>query len=123
MGLEVTHEPDDLCTLRVSGVWKRSEFEAAQNDLATRIDGGAQPRLLVVGEDFQGWERGADWNDLDFLISHSGKIAKIAIVAELRWEAHALAFAGAGLRRAPVKFFLPQQMAEARSWLSDERHS
>jgi hypothetical protein len=44
-------------------------------------------------------------------------------VAELRWEAHALAFAGAGLRRAPVKFFLPQQMAEARSWLSDERQT
>jgi hypothetical protein len=71
--------------------------------------------LLAILEDFEGWERGADWNDLDFLISHGGQIAKIAIVAEPRWETLALAFAGAGIRRAPVKFFPPNQLAQARA--------
>jgi stage II sporulation SpoAA-like protein len=61
--------------------------------------------LLVILENFEGWECGADWNDLDFTISHGGKISKIAIVAEPRWETPALAFAGAGSRRTPVKFF------------------
>lgn len=50
-------------------------------------------------------ERGADWNDLDFQHSHGNEIAKIAIVGEPRWEPEALVFAGAGFRRAPVKFF------------------
>ena len=43
---------------------------------------------------------------ISIFISRTGdKISKIAIVAEPRWETLALAFAGAGVRRAPVKFF------------------
>ena len=72
---------------------------------------------LVIGENFAGWERGADWNDLDFLFSRSDEIARIAVVADPRWEVHALAFAGAGVRRAPVKFFPPNELAQARTWL------
>jgi hypothetical protein len=75
--------------------------------------------LLAIAEDFEGWERGADWNDLDFLFSHSDKIAKIAIVADPRWEAQALAFAGAGVRPAPVKLFSPDELAQARDWLAE----
>jgi len=97
---------------------KQSEFAAEQSDIGEKIDIGAKPRLLAILEDFQGWERGADWNDLDFLVSHSGEIAKIAIVAEPRWETQSLAFAGAGVRRAPVRFFPPDQLAAARAWLA-----
>ena len=110
---------DDICVLRISGILKRSEFGAEQSALARNIDIGSKPRLLAILEDFEGWERGADWNDLDFLISHGGEIAKIAIVAEPRLETLALAFAGAGIRRAPVKFFPPNQLAQARAWLAE----
>ena len=105
--------------LRISGILKRSEFAAEQSALARQIDSGSKPRLLVILENFEGWERGADWNDLDFLISHGGKIYKIAVVAEPRWETLALAFAGAGVRRAPVKFFPPSELEQARSWLAE----
>ena len=119
MPLEMKYEPDGICALRISGILKRSEFGAEQSALARKIDIGFKPRLLVVLENFEGWERGADWNDLDFMISHGGKISKIAIVAEPRWEALALAFAGAGVRRAPVKFFPPNELEQARSWLAE----
>ena len=56
--------------------------------------------------------------DLEFVFSHSNEIARIAIVGEPRWEPEALAFAGAGFRRAPVKFFSTNQLAEARTWLA-----
>jgi len=118
MATTIDYEPNEICVLRISSVLNRSEFGAEQNALARRIDIGAKPRLLAILENFKGWERGADWNDLDFLISHSGKIAKIAIVAEPRWETQALAFAGAGVRRAPVRFFPPDQLAAARAWLT-----
>jgi hypothetical protein len=119
MPVQIQYQPDDICVLRISGILKRSEFGAEQNALACKIDMGSKPRLLVILENFEGWERGADWNDLDFLISHGGKISKIATVAEPRWEALALAFAGAGVRRAPVKFFPPNELEKARSWLAE----
>ena len=119
MPLQIQYQPNDICVLRISGVMKRDEFAAAQDELARKIDQGAKPRLLAIAENFEGWERGADWNDLDFLISHSGEIAKIALVAEPRWEVQALAFAGAGVRRAPVKFFPLNELAQARTWLAE----
>ena len=120
MPAEIEYQPDDICVLRISGILKQSEFSAHQGAVGRKIDAGMKPRLLAIFEkDFEGWERGADWNDLDFLISHSGEIAKIAIVAEPRWETSALAFAGAGVRRAPVKLFPPNEFEKARSWLAE----
>lgn len=119
MSATIQLEPNNLYVCRVSGVLKRSEFGAAQGDMARDIDAGAKPRVLAIFENFEGWERGADWNDLEFLFSHSHEIAKIAMVGESRWEAEALAFAGAGFRRAPVKFFPPDHEAEARAWLAE----
>ena len=118
MSAELEFEPNDICVLRVSGTLKRADFAASQTALAEKINAGAKPRLLAILDQFEGWERGADWNDLDFLFSHSGSIAKIAIVVDPRWEVPALAFAGAGVRRAPVKLFPPQELAQARVWLA-----
>jgi SpoIIAA-like len=113
------YEPNGIRVLRISGILKRSEFGAEQSALARQIASRSKPRLLVILENFEGWERGADWNDLDLMISHGGKISKIAIVAEPRWETLTLAFAGAGVRRAPVKFFPPNELDQARSWLAE----
>jgi hypothetical protein len=119
MPVQIQYRSNDIYVLRISGILKRSEFAAEQSALARQIDSGSKPRLLVILENFEGWERGADWNDLDFMISHGGKISKIAVVAEPRWETLALAFAGAGVRRAPVNFFPPNELEQARRWLAD----
>ncbi len=119
MPVQVEYEPNDVCVLRIGGILKRSEFAATQQDLARKIDSGAKPRVLAIVDNFDGWERGADWNDLDFLVTHSGEIAKIAVVADPRWEVQALAFAGAGVRKGPVRFFPTTEIAEARNWIRD----
>ena len=120
MPVQVHYDADDICVLRMSGLLTQAEFMAEQNTLAGKIDLGRRPRILVILEEsFAGWERGADWNDLDFLLSHSGQIAKIAIVGERRWETLALAFAGAGVRRAPVRFFEGDQHGVAHAWLRE----
>jgi hypothetical protein len=98
---------------------KRAEFGQNQAALARQIDSGAKPRLLAILKDFTGWERGADWDDLEFQLSHGNEIAKIAIVGEPDWEPQALAFAGVGFRRAPVRYFPSEQLAEARTWLAE----
>ena len=119
MPAQIQDQADDIFVLRISGILKRSEFGAEERALARHIDSGSKPRLLVILENFEGWERGADWNDLDFIFSHAGKISKIAIVAEPRWETPVLAFAGAGVRRTPVKFFPSKELEQARSWLAE----
>jgi hypothetical protein len=119
MPVQIESKADDIYVLRISGLLKQSEFSAEQSVLARKMDSGLKPRLLVILENFEGWERGVDWNDLDFMISHGGKISKIAVVAEPRWEVLALAFAGAGVRRAPVKFFPANELEPARRWLTE----
>jgi hypothetical protein len=118
MPATIEHEDGDIYVLRVSGTWKPSELNACQEQLAKKIDAGARPRLLTILEDFEGWERKAEWDDIDFLFSHSHEIRKIGIVGEPRWEANALVFAGAGVRKAPVKFFPPDELTLARAWLA-----
>ena len=119
MPTTTTVEPGNIHVFRVTGLLKRSEFAAAQRTVAEAIDAGAKPKYLTILENFEGWEKGADWNDLDFMLTHGNQIAKIAIVGEPRWEAEALAFAGAGFRSAPVKYFRTSELAEARSWLAE----
>src|SRR5947199_9933496 len=101
------------------GTLKRPEFGAEERNLRRDIGTGARRRFLIILKNFGGWERGADWNDLDFMMSHGAKISKIAIVGEPRWETLALAFAGAGVRRATVKFFQSNELRQARSWLAE----
>jgi len=119
MPANIRHESDNTYVLRISGTLLRSEFGTAQDATAIAIDEGVQPRILALLDDFEGFEQGADWGDLEFLFSHSNEIAKIAIVGEPRWESSALAFGGAGHRRAPVKFFPTGQEAQARAWLAE----
>ena len=117
MPATIQRETNHTYTLRLSGTVQRLEFAAVQDKMAPDIDAGVKPRVLALLENFDGWERGADWGDLEFLFSHSNEIGKIAIVGEPKWERDALAFAGAGLRNALVKFFPTTQLTDARDWL------
>ena len=119
MPVQLKTEPNHLIVARFSGVLKRAEFAGTQDATAKDIDAGGSPRVLAIMDNFEGWEKGADWNDLDFMMTHGNQVAKIAIVGEKRWESEALAFAGAGFRRAPVKFFPAEEEAQARAWLGE----
>jgi hypothetical protein len=119
MPATIERETNNLHLLQISGTLERSEFGVVQDALAKDIDAGGKPRILAILENFTGWERPAAWGNPEFLYWHSPEIAKIAIVGELRWEKEALAFAGAGLRTAPVKFFPVGEIQKARAWLGE----
>ena len=117
--MPVTIQREPTYVLRLNGTVGKTEFDAVQTTLAKDIDAGVKPRILAILDGFTGWERGAAWGDLEFLFTHSNEIARIAILGDPQWESNALAFAGAGHRRAPVKFFPTGQEAQARVWLSE----
>jgi SpoIIAA-like len=84
-----------------------------------KIAGAGTVKLLVLLENFTGWERGEQWSDTDFFFSHRNDFEKIAVVGHPRWEAQVLAFTGAGLRKGPVKFFPETAETEASVWLTE----
>ena len=45
MPVEMKYESDGICAFRISGILKRSEFDAEQNALARKIDMGFETSL------------------------------------------------------------------------------
>lgn len=119
MGATLQNE-NGVGVLRVTGTLRKSEFDAIQAAglRALAASPTKEGRLLVLAEGFEGWQKGDDWGDMTFFVEHGDQIAKIAVVGDPRHEAEWLAFLGAGLRRAPVKCFPPDQLAQAREWLA-----
>jgi hypothetical protein len=118
MGVTIQQEEGNLRVLRITGLLKKSEMDATLAAEARQWTSATRVKVLAIAEDFQGWERGADWGDMSFLISHDDQIDKIAIVGDPKKEDEFLMFVGAGFRHAQVKFFPPKQLAQARSWLA-----
>jgi hypothetical protein len=118
MSINLEHQGDRLIVLRVGGELKKSELDAAQIEVVRDVPSAGPVKVLVLLENFTGWERNEDWADTDFFFSHRNDVAKIAVVGQRSWEAQILAFTGAGLRKGPVKFFPESAETEARAWLA-----
>jgi hypothetical protein len=118
MGATINKDNYGLWVLRISGALRKEEMDAVQ---AAGIEGlGPQENarvLVMVEDDFHGWLGDEVWGDMTFFIEHGDRIEKIAIVGDPKWESRMLMFSGAGLRRAPVKYFSRDRLAEAQDWL------
>jgi hypothetical protein len=76
MPASTDYEPNNICVVRISGILKQSEFSASLGAVGRKVDTGSKPRLLAILEDFQEWEREADWNDLDFFICMAARLQR-----------------------------------------------
>ena len=120
MPATLNQEAAGVFRLDITGLLAKAELDVVQRELvsAMRAGGADSARLLVVLTAFEGWEPGAQWNDLSFYVAHGDALARIAIVGDERWRSHALMFSAADLRRGPVEYFVPDAIAEARAWLA-----
>lgn len=106
--------------MKVTGRMSHDELVVAQQTAADilRVHGGS--RVLLVAEDFQGWERGGDWGDLSGQMELDAFAQRIAIVGDRKWKDLALLFAGKGIRHVAIEYFLPPEVEKARAWLARE---
>ena|SRR5689334_9804842 len=119
MSISLLHDHDNVYRMEVSGLLRKAEWDRYESTMAGEMRRSGHVKLLVVIQhNFEGWERGVNWNDLTFYVAHGDEIDRIAIVGDDRWKADALVFAAAGLRKAPVEFFTPDDVARATAWLS-----
>ena len=119
MAVTVQLENETLAVMRISGLLKKSDLDAAQAAAAKQLaaKGLTLVKVMVIVENFEGWEGGADWGDMSFYAAHGDKMEKIAIVGDPKREADWMMFMGAGIRPSPIKFFSLDQIAQARAWL------
>lgn len=118
MSATIQKEAGSTWQFRVSGVLKKAELDSAQAAAREEIARAGRIKVLLLLEDFQGWEKGADWGNMTFAATHGDEIDRIAIVGDPKWSAEALMFVGAGIRRTAVKFFVTGEAARARAWLA-----
>ena len=117
MAAELFELSGALLMLIVSGKLSHAELTGMQREAARALQKHAKARILVLAEDFQGWEREGDWSDLSFQEQNDAKIERMALVGDKRWKELALAFVGQGLREFPIEYFEHGEVAKARAWL------
>jgi hypothetical protein len=118
MPVALHHESGNTYRLDISGVLSRQEFARSEADLKVELARVGTAKLLCVLRGFQGWENGGDWHEMGFYVTHGNAITRIAIVGDERWRDLTMMFASADLRKAPVEFFAPTDIARARDWLA-----
>src|SRR5436309_9130511 len=102
-----THIEDQHLLVRIHGLLRLRELEESQGAAAKMIREAGKVTLLILLDDFQGWEPGGDWGDMSFLIEHDNDIEKMAIVGQERWREQVLVFAGSDLQSRGLYLDVP----------------
>lgn len=116
--MTIEHHPDDYLVLRASGKLTKADYDAGVPELenAMRLREGPV-RLLILLEDFRGWDIGALWADLRFDAQHHADFERIAIVGDKRWQEWGTAFSKPFFG-PKMRYFGQEQRPEAEAWLT-----
>jgi hypothetical protein len=117
MSVEIIDASKGVLMIKISGKLRQSELAVAQKNAAEMLKKRGGSRLLVLAENFEGWEKGDDWGDLSGQQQLDAQLNRMAIVAEKRWEDLALLFMGKGIRHVDIEYFAPAELPQARGWL------
>jgi hypothetical protein len=119
MSAEIISNTGGLVTAKISGKLTYSELTALQKSVISIIGREGGIRTLIIAEDFLGWDKSGDWEDISFQDTSDPYINKMAIVGEKKWEELALLFTGKGFREFPIEYFLPTELSKAQAWLTE----
>ena len=112
-----------VITAKISGELGKSEVSQLQAAALAAIKRHGRVNALFILENFQGWKQTGDWGDITFMTEHDNQIGKIAVVGAEDWRDMIYAFLAKGFRQAQVEYFLPPELAKARSWLEENNRS
>ncbi len=69
MSVTIEQGEGDFRVMRTPGLLKKSELDEVLANEARQWKPTTRVRVLVIVQDFKGWERGADWGDVAFFSS------------------------------------------------------
>jgi hypothetical protein len=117
MAIEVLDSTGNILRVKIKGEFKKTESDHIQRIAESTIKQRGKIKTLIILEDFQGWERGADWGDISFAIEHDDDIEKMAIVGDEEWKDLVFAFLAQPLRRTQIEYFDSTRIKEASAWI------
>ena len=110
--------PHDIIVVRASGTLTAKDYDTAMPELEHAMELSKGPlRVLMRLDDFQGWEIGALWRDLEFDLKHRGDFGRVAVIGETALEEWGTKLS-APFAKAEMRFFTTDQDADAREWLA-----
>lgn len=116
--IEIQHDRPDFVVIRASGTLTKEDYEAALPELENALRSrGAPHRLLVILEDFHGWEIEALWADIRFDVENRRAFDRMAVVGESGLEEWAAKLSKPFLD-ADIRYFDRAELSAAESWLA-----
>ncbi len=119
MSVTITNVADGIITVKISGKLTQHDLSAAE-EKAGEILRTQRMRILIVAENFEGWDNAGDWGDGNFLRTHDMQMERLAIVGEERWKGMTYMFVGKGFRKCPIEYFKSEDLAKAQAWLMEK---
>lgn len=112
---------EGVFSVRVSGKLTHQNYQQHLIPaLEKAIQQYGQISLLVIAEDFHGWEWQAAWDDIKTGLKHRHHFNRIAIVGEKSWQQNLCKFFGLFMY-GEVQYFDLQQLSEAERWVKAEK--
>jgi SpoIIAA-like len=115
---EILGTDNGVVTIKISGTLGQTDWLATQKKAAEVLQQQGRSKVLVLADDFDGWEKGGNWGELAGQMELDDYMNRMAIVGDPKWQTLALLFAGKGLRRVDIEYFTPPDLAKAQSWLA-----
>lgn len=118
MSAEIISNTDGIVTVEIMSKLTYVDFLALQKTMLDIARSQGHIRVLIIGTDFQGWDKAGNWADDAYQEKNDPFIEKMAIVGDKKWEDLALMFTCQGFRPFPIEYFAADELARANDWLT-----
>ena len=105
-----------LIQVDLTGKLSSEDYEHFVPLVEQKIQQFGKVKMLVVLQDFHGWDASALWDDIKFDAKHFRDIERLALVGDSRWEKGMAVFCKP-FTSAKVKYFDISELAAAREWV------
>jgi hypothetical protein len=114
-------EPPDLLVVSLHGLVTSSDQAALVAWVRDTIRRRGEVRVLVMLEQFVGWDASAPLADAQLWLSDDEGVTKLAVVGERKWRSTILTMVAQPVRSLPIEYFETEKAA--RRWLTAESTS
>ena len=106
-----------IIALKLSGKLHDEDYDRFVLLVEQAVAEQGKTRLLLLFEDFYGWNPHALWDDIAFEAAHHDRIERIAMVGDAEWRSWMDKVCGP-FSKATAQVFALDAEADARNWLT-----
>lgn len=100
----------------INGKLSEADYEQFVPTTESRIEQFGKVSMLVILNDFHGWDAAALWDDLKFDFKHFNHIDRLALVGDTKWE-KGMAMFCRPFTSAEIKYFDRGDLQAAQLWV------